>query len=306
MSILVEPGSQFFRVKDEKGFLHRFSSYLLQEAESGDGVLFPEEVAKNQHHLPVKEVRPWGRSGEILELSGARLYLTLLRRRFRSLFRRADWAFILSPRLVKGQEAIWNLILKEAGFRRYCLLKNLERHPEIETRDQSALFLHWGTGGGDLGCCFQNRLFRYQWISTGEGRLLQDFHEKLNATVEEKISTREAYRVFTLMGVLGLKVSSGQMVEIDCSLGTGHERKSLPHDILLASLLEALMPVLSEVEDFVRSLGAHDHNDLFATGLKISGGGTLSPLLGQVLQQFFEFPVSLRETSQWSVINQAH
>lgn len=296
MTITVEPGSRLFRIRDGKGQLHQLSSYLLQEAESGDGVLFPEDIDPGTTLPEVVELRPWSPGGGVRHFEHARLYLTLLRKRFGTLFRRPNWCFVLSPWCLDSQLVVWKALLREAGFQEPVFCSNLELLSRSETGNCVRVLLHWGAGGGDLGACLQQELLSYKRLKFGEGWLIERYPDTQQGLTER----REVTRILEVLANTGLGLESGQMIEVCDSQGEHH---SLLLETELERALSLLNPVISEVLQFLRGLSAEDQAELFQGGLTLSGGAHLLPLLREALQGLLEIPVLLAPSPARAVLS---
>jgi hypothetical protein len=127
--------------------MHALSSYLVREASTGDGILFPEDLLGMADPPPVVELFPWESGGGVRDFALAATYLGLLRKRFSQLFRRGEWRIVLSPHLLDCQSQVWGALLREASIRRFQLTSNLECLCWSRVEDAPGLFLHWGAGG---------------------------------------------------------------------------------------------------------------------------------------------------------------
>lgn len=303
MSVLcIEPGSRLFRVKDTKGRLHALSSYLVREAETGDGVCFPEEYQAMESPPEVVELWPWDTAGGVREFASAQDYLSLLKKRFGPLFGRCEWKLVLSPHVLASQRQVWNALLRDCSVRHFQLISNLECLSWKKADDSLGLFLHWGAGGADLGACLQGETYRYQRLPVGEDQLVKQLRDWLTAKSGQPLPRDEAYRLLRLVASVGLTFPGGRLVEIDWGEQASPWRASLEQEVLLQVVLKLIQPQLEAVEEFVRSLSAADHSDLFRHGLRLSGGGIALTLLHDCLKESFEFPVHLEETPDTSIL----
>lgn len=301
-SLCIEPGSRLFRVRDIQGQCHCLSSYLLREASTGDGVLFPEDVRALESAPEVVELWPWDSGGGVRDFGVAGLYLGMLRKRFSPLFRRSDWRVVLSPHLLASQSHVWGALLREASIRRFQLVSNLECLCWRLCEDVPGLFLHWGAGGGDLGLCLQGETYRYERLLVGEDVLAGQLGGWLARELGHSVTPEEVYRVLRLVTAEGLAFPGGRLVEI----GLGEEatplRASLEQEVLLQAILGFLHPQIEAIEEFVRTLRAEDQGELFEHGLRLSGGAATLRLLCDCLREAFEFPVSILDRPAESVL----
>lgn len=287
--ITVEPGSRFFRIRNRKGKLEALSSYLLQEAESGDGVIFPEELTAHTQLPDVVELRPWGDGGEVRDFSQARLYLSLLRKRYSALFRRPKWEVILSPHYLEAQRVLWKALVREAGFQGTSFGKNLERLAAREVGKSVALFCHWGAGGGDLGLCLGSELIRYRRIELGESWVLGRYCDDVQRRRRKSMELAEIRRLLSTLAGAGVGLEEGRLIEVTVQ----GERYSWSLAEELQAVLSLLGPIVEAILGFLGSLEPRDQAELFQTGLQLSGGASLLPLLQETLQQLLEIPVSM-------------
>lgn len=300
--LCIEPGSRLFRVRDVHGQSHQLSSYLLREAQSGDGILFPEDVRSLESLPKVVELWPWDSGGGVRDFAVAGLYLGMLRKRFSPVFRRSDWRVVLSPHLLASQSHVWGALLREASIRRYQLVSNLECLSWRLSEDAPGLYLHWGAGGGDLGLSLQGETFRYQRLLVGEEQLVTQLQGWLRETLSHSVACEEAFRVLRVATADGLAFPDGRLVEIGLGEKTTSSRASLEQEVLLQAILSFLTPQIETIEEFVRALGAEDQGELFEHGLRLSGGGVTLRLLCECLREAFEFPVSIIEQPSTSVL----
>ncbi len=304
MSIVcLEPGSRLFRVKDTSGKVHSLSSYLVREATTGDGVCFPEELEGMSPRPQVVELWPWDTAGGVRDYALASLYLSLLKKRFSSVFRRAEWRVVLSPRLLAAQGQVWSALLRETGIRKFQLLSNLECLCWGRSQELMGLYLHWGAGGGDLGACLQGETYRYQRLLVGEDQLVVQLRDWLHARTGSPVPRDEAYRLLRLAGDEGLAFPGGRLVEIGLGGDSTPLRASLEQEVLLQAILSFQQPHLEAVEGFVRALSPQDQAELFEHGLRLSGGGVTLRLLRDCLAELFEFPVALAEPPETAVLS---
>jgi hypothetical protein len=281
--------------------MHALSSYLVREASTGDGILFPEDLLGMADPPPVVELFPWESGGGVRDFALAATYLGLLRKRFSQLFRRGEWRIVLSPHLLDCQSQVWGALLREASIRRFQLTSNLECLCWSRVEDAPGLFLHWGAGGGDLGACLQGETYRYLRLLVGEQHLVWQLRGWLEASMGQPVASTEAYRVLRLVSEQGLAFPSGRLVEI--GLGEGAPlRTSLEQEVLLQAILGFLQPQLETVEDFVRALSPQDQGELFAHGLVLAGGGVLLKLLRDCLGEVLEIPVTLLDQPAQAVL----
>lgn len=299
---MIEPGSRLFRIRDIQGGFHQFSSYCLREAESGDGVCFPEDLASMLTIPRVVELRPWESGGGVRDLELGVLYLELLRQRFMPRLRRVDCKVVLSPYLLASQRHVWSTLLREASIRRFQLVGNLDCLSRGRTEDLPGMFLHLGSGGADLGLCLQGETYRYHRLLVGEDALVVGLGRWLSRHLREPVSQAESFRVLKVVAGEGLDFAGGRLVEIGCGEETSAARVSIEQEVLLQTVLDLARPQFEEVESFVRTLGPRDQGDLFSHGLSLSGGAATLALWRDCLAETFEFPVHLHESPSEAVL----
>ncbi len=302
-SLWIEPGSRFFRVRDSQGRYSRFSSYLVREARTGDGICLPEDLDSLVNKPEVVELWPWSDSGAVRDFQLAGIYLGLLRKRFTQLFRRLDWNIVLSPMLLETQGSIWRILLRDLGVRKYRLLSNLDRLSADLTETSPGLFLHWGSSGGDLGISLHGETYRFRRLQVGEASILEHFRGWLTSVVKNQVTIEESHRILRVVSENGLSFPTGRLVEVSLGSGAESERLSLRQDLLLEGALNQIMPQLDELEDFVRELPLDDHRALFAAGLTLTGEASVLPLIRDSLRQTFEFPVQHWTESPYPVLS---
>lgn len=251
------------------------------------------------------ELHPWEAGGGVGDLELGGLYLGLLRQRFMPLLRRVESKVVLSPYLLSCQRHVWTTLLQEASFKRVQLVSNLDCLASSLPPDVPGMFLHLGSGGGDLGLCLQGETYRYHRLLVGEDDLVKGFARWLTGTVGELVSQDESYRVLKIVVAQGLAFPGGRLVEIGCGEEALSTRVSLEQEVLLQAILDLVRPVFEEVETFVRSLSPRDHSDLFFHGLSLSGGATTLALWRDSLLETFEFPIHLTQSPTEAVLRGA-
>ncbi len=301
---MIEPGSRLFRVRDIQGGFHQFSAYCLREAESGDGLCFPEDLAGMLTVPKVIELRPWEAGGGVRELELGVLYLGLLRQRFMPRLRRVDCKVVLSPHLLASQRHVWTTLLREASIRRFQLVGNLDCLSGGRSEDLPGLFFHLGAGGADLGLCLQGETYRYHRLLVGEDALVVGLGRWLSRRLGEPVSQAESFRVLKVVAGKGLDFTGGQLVEVGCGEETS-ARVSIEQEVLLQTVLDLARPGFEEVESFVRDLGPRDQGDLFSHGLSLSGGAVTLALWRDCLAETFEFPVHLHRSPSEALLHDA-
>ena len=302
-ALCIEPGSRLFRVKDLQGKIHEFSSYLVREALTGDGILFPEDLEVMDSPPQVVELWPWECGGAVRDFALAGIYLGLLKKRFSQMFRRSEWRVVLSPHLLASQSQVWGALLREASVRKFQLISNLECLSWQRVEEEPGLFLHWGTGGGDLGVCLQGETYRYQRLLVGEDILAVQLRDWIGQKIGQPVLKDEVYRLLRVVSATGLAFPGGRLVEIGVGGHASPLRVSLEQEVLLQAILSFMHPQLELIEGFVRGLSADDQAALFGHGLQLSGGGVVLKLLGDCLQEIFEFPVVVLESPGHSVLS---
>lgn len=303
MSVLcLEPGSRLFRLRDGHGRFHELSSYLVREASTGDGVLFPEDLQEIDSPPEVVELYPWDWGGGVRDFALASTYLGLLRKRFSQIFRRSEWRVVLSPLLLASQSQVWGALLREASIRKFQLVSNLDCLCWSRVEDAPGLFLHWGAGGGDLGICLQGETYRYCRMLVGEGHLVLGLQDWIQRLVGQQVARDEAYRVLRVVTEHGLTFPGGRLVEIGLGEEAAPLHTSLEQEVLLQAILSSLQPQLEVVEEFVRGLSPQDQGELFQHGLTLAGGGVILKLLHDCLGEMFEFPVQRLDNPAQSVL----
>ena len=301
-SLWIEPGSRFFRVRDSQGRCSRFSSYLVREARTGDGICLPEDLEKMDIKPEVIKLWPWSGAGAVRDLPLAGTYLGLLRKRFTQLFRRLDWNIVMSPMLLETQSSIWRVLLRDLGVRKYRLISNLDRLSAGRTESSSGLFLHWGSSGGDLGVCLHGETYGFQRMQVGESCVLEHFRNWLSSLVKNPVTIEESHRILRVVAQNGLSFPAGRLVEVSLGSGPESKRLSLRQDLLFEGALNQLMPQIDGLEDFVRDLPLDDHRALFKAGLTLTGEASVLPIIRDSLQQTFEFPVQHWTESPYPVL----
>lgn len=305
LTICLEPGSRFFRVKDSEGSLHRYSSFLVGEALTGDGMVLPEDFERFPSGLEVAELFPWGSSGEIRDFDLCRAYLRLLGRKFSPAFRRTRWRVILSPSLIAKESQGWIVLLREAAIRRFELVDNLSCLSRGGCRQTPAAYLHWGASGGDLGLCVYNETYAYRRLVWGESFLVQGLRKWFKETMGGLVSELEAYRVLKIIGGLGLTSCAGSLLEVSLAEQGSAEKLSVEQERVHRAILELMQPLLESVEGFIRGLSAEEQGQLFQQGLKLSGSSATLKLLSDYLEEIFEFPVAMRARPDEAVLSEA-
>lgn len=305
LTICLEPGSRFFRVKDSEGSVHRYSSFLVSEALTGDGIVLPEDFEQPPGGLEVAELFPWGGSGGIRNFDLARAYLRLLGRKFSPTFRRTRWRVILSPSLIAKEGQGWIVLLREAAIRRFELIDNLSCLSKGGCRQTPAAYLHWGASGGDLGLCVHNETYAYRRLVWGESFLVQGLMKWFKEVMGSLVSELEAYRILKIVGELGLASCAGSLLEVSLIEQGSAEKLSVEQEQVQRAILELMQPLLESVEGFIKDLSAEEQGQLFQQGLKLSGSLATLKLLNDYLEEIFEFPVATRTRPEEAVLLEA-
>ncbi len=302
MEFRLEPNGDFFRMGDSSGQTHRFSPFLLQEAEEGDGTILPEEWDRAAPLPAIKRIFPWGKEGAVLQPRAARIYLERIRRVRRTFFSRASWTVMLSPALLEVQGFVWSDLLRQAGYRKVQLQSSLDRLAYRGGQPECALLLHWGRAGGDLGLAFRRRILKWTRLGPCESELCATFGQLLGERLNRHLTDGESGRLFQLFGGGSLASPPGQLVEFVTFAEGQEQRHSLLQAELTQLMLRALEPILEQIESFLRQLGSTVQADLFGGGLTLSGGGVATPFLGSCLENLLEIPVACNPDGEWALV----